>query len=110
MELTSPALYMPPAASLPAINALAGQTPGQSAEDAARRTAMEFEAVYLSQMLEPMFEGIGEDPLFGGGPGEDIYRSLLVEEYGKAMAQTGGIGIADAVYREILKLQEVSQP
>ncbi len=110
MELTPPFLNMPPAAALPTIGALAGQTRGQPAADAARRTAMEFEAVFLSQMLAPMFEGMGEDPVFGGGPGEAIYRSLLVEEYGKAISQTQGIGLADAVHREILKLQEASQP
>ena len=60
-------------------------------------------------MLAPMFEGLETDELFGGGPGEDIYRSILVEEYGKAIARSGGIGIADAVQREILRLQEVSQ-
>ena len=55
-----------------------------------------------------MFAGIKTDALFGGGPAEDIYRSLLVEEYGKAISRAGGIGIADQVQREILALQEAS--
>ena len=75
---------------------------------AARRAAEDFEAVFLSQMLAPMFAGIKTDALFGGGPAEDIYRSLLVEEYGKAISRAGGIGIADQVQREILALQEAS--
>ncbi len=79
------------------------------ADEQVRRAAEEFEAVFISQMLAPMFEGLETDELFGGGPGEDIYRSILVEEYGKAIARSGGIGIADAVQREILRLQEVSQ-
>ena len=82
---------------------------GPLADDQVRRAAEEFEAVFISQMLAPMFEGLETDELFGGGPGEDIYRSILVEEYGKAIARSGGIGIADAVQREILRLQEVSQ-
>ena len=77
---------------------------------ALRQAAEDFEAVFLSQMLAPMFEGLETDPLFGGGPGEDIYRSLLVEEYGKAVARTGGVGIADAVERELLHLQEAATP
>lgn len=76
-------------------------------DEAIRRAAEDFEAVFLSQMLAPMFEELGQDPLFGGGPGEEIYRSLLVEEYGKAVARSGGIGIADAVQREMLRMQEV---
>lgn len=75
----------------------------------ARRAAEEFEAVFLSQMLAPIFEQLGTDPLFGGGPGEQVYRSMMVQEYGKAISRSGGIGIADAVHREILRLQE-TQP
>ena len=87
----------------------AARLQGSLADEQVRRAAEEFEAVFISQMLAPMFEGLETDELFGGGPGEDIYRSILVEEYGKAIARSGGIGIADAVQREILRLQEVSQ-
>ena len=72
----------------------------------AREAAEEFEAVFLSQMLNHMFAGIKTDKLFGGGHGEDAYRAMMVQEYGKAMVESGGVGIADAVMREIIKLQE----
>ena len=74
-----------------------------------RAAAEEFEAVFLSQMLEPMFKGIETDGMFGGGSSEKIYQSVMLQEYGKALARTGGVGIADAVEREILRLQEVQQ-
>jgi Rod binding domain-containing protein len=67
--------------------------------------AQEFEAVFISQMLAPMFEGIQPDPMFGGGNAENIYQSMMVEEYGKLIAAQGGIGLADAVKAEILSLQ-----
>lgn len=73
-----------------------------------RAAAEEYEALFLSQMMAPMFENLGGH-LFGGGPGEAVYRSMMVEQYGKSIARSGGIGIADAVEREILKLQEVEQ-
>ena len=72
-----------------------------------RQAAEDFEAVFLSQMLEPMFEGIETDGPFGGGSSEQIFRSIMLQEYGKALAQRGGVGIADAVEQEMLKLQEV---
>ncbi len=87
----------------------AGRLQAPMGDEEIRRAAVEFEAVFISQMLAPMFEGLESDEVFGGGPGEDVYRSLIVEEYGKAIARSGGIGIADAVQREILRLQEVSQ-
>jgi len=72
-----------------------------------RKTAQEFEASFLSQMLQPMFANLSAEKPFGGGTGEDMWRSLQVDEYGKAIAQKGGIGLADSVFREMLKLQEV---
>lgn len=67
----------------------------------------EFEAVFLSQMLSHMFDGVETDENFGGGEGEDMVKSLMVDEYGKLIARTGGIGIADQVKKEMLSLQEV---
>jgi Rod binding domain-containing protein len=77
---------------------------------AARRTAEDFEAFFLSQVFEEMFAGLEPDALFGGGSAERTYRSLLFQEYGKAVARSGGVGLADSVQREILKLQEVANP
>lgn len=75
--------------------------------DKMRQKAEDFEAVFLSQMLKPMFEGIKSDEMFGGGNGEDMWKSQLVNEYGKTIAKSGGIGIADAVLGEMLRMQEM---
>ncbi|MEW5703007.1 MAG: rod-binding protein [Pseudomonadota bacterium] len=79
----------------------------RSAEQA-RQVAEEFEALFLAQMLTPMFANIQTDGPFGGGFSETIYQSMLTEQYGKVMAKRGGVGVADAVMAEILKLQEVN--
>jgi peptidoglycan hydrolase FlgJ len=71
-----------------------------------QRKAVEFEAIYLTQMLQPMFETLGVPEPFGGGPGEDVWRSMQVQEYGKAIASAGGVGIADRVARELIAIQE----
>lgn len=69
--------------------------------------AREYEAVFLGQMLQHMYSGIPTDPMFGGGNAEKIYRSMMVDEYGKVFARAGGIGLADHIKQELLKLQEV---
>lgn len=74
---------------------------------AANKAAEDFEAMFVSQMLTHMFDGIEPDENTGGGKSEEIYRSMLVDEYGKIIARSGGIGIAAHVKRELLKLQEV---
>lgn len=72
-----------------------------------RKVAEDFEAFFLSQMLQPMFANIEVAEPFGGGMAEKMWKSLQVEEYGKAFARAGGIGIADAVVKEMLRMQEV---
>lgn len=68
----------------------------------------EFEGVFISQMLGQMFEGISTDGPFGGGQGEQMFRSLMIDEYGKQIAKQGGIGLADAMTKELLKHQEAA--
>jgi Rod binding domain-containing protein len=87
-------------------------TPGvHGTRDAAtaRRTAEDFEAFFLSQTFEEMFSGIDPDPLFGGGSAEEAYRSMLFQEYGKAVVRQGGIGLADSMQAEMLKMQEAAR-
>ena len=102
---------LPPSASLPG-RPDAAAVPSMPTKDpdreAVRRAAEDFESVFVTQMLAPMFASLRSDGLFGGGPSEEVYRSMLIDEYGKAIARAGGFGIADAVEREILQLQEVA--
>lgn len=74
--------------------------------EAAKKAGQDFEAFFLSQSFENMFAGIDSDPLFGGGNGESVYRSLLLQEYSKVAAKSGTTGIGDEVTREILRMQE----
>jgi peptidoglycan hydrolase FlgJ len=90
---------------------LAGRTVAPSlgkkaGEEQARKIARDFESFFLAQMLQPMFREVAPEAPFSGGAGEDAWRSFQVDEYGKSIARAGGIGIADMVYREILKAQE----
>lgn len=84
------------------------QLPAQGTRDErAWAAAQDFEAQFISTIFQSMFEGVGDDNPYSGGPGETMFRSVLVDQYGRQMAKTGGIGIADDIYREILKLQEL---
>jgi Rod binding domain-containing protein len=87
---------------LPSVDKLARVSPDQ-----ARETAVEFEGFFLAMVFENMFAGIETDGLFGGGHGEKVFRSMMLQEYGKAVAQRNGIGLADTVQKEIIRLQEV---
>ena len=105
-----------PLAAALAPNALDGVAPSLAsrpsplahgvADGKAGEAAESFEAFFIAQMLADMFAGVDTDPLFGGGPGETVFRSLMIDEYGKSLAGAGGVGIADSVLREIVRLQE----
>lgn len=92
----------------------ASQTQSAQAASAAKSRSMEaidaaaqdFEAVFISEMMKPMFEGLEPDPLTGGGKAEQVYNDMMIQEYGKVMAQTGQIGIAQAVKEEMIRMQE----
>ncbi|MFI4976096.1 MAG: rod-binding protein [Caulobacterales bacterium] len=68
-------------------------------------TAKSFEASFLSQMLQPMFEGVGTAPPFGGGEAEGMWKSFLADAIAKQVTKSGGIGVAGAVQHEMLRLQ-----
>lgn len=91
---------------------LLAQPQAASAADMARSKAKDaaskFETQFLSSMLQQMFAGLSTDGPFGGGPGEEMFRSLLTDAMAKQMTKSGGIGLTDTVQREILKLQGLS--
>ena len=95
----SPAL-LPPAPSAP---------PAAAPTARMRETAEAFEASFLSQMLKPMFEGISTEAPFGGGEAEGTWRGFLVEAMAKQAVRGGGIGLADQVVAEMLRMQEQGQ-
>lgn len=84
--------------------------PSTDFEKKARETADSFEAVFLSQILKSMSMGMKSDGPFGGGHSEEMFRDVLNEEIANQIAQNGGIGLSDSVYREILKTQEIDSP
>ena len=102
MDLTSSAFSVPTAA-----------TPQLTAEQLAKRgqiekTAKDFEASFLSVMLGQMFKDVGAEAPFSGGHGEAAFKSFLGEAMAKQMVQHGGVGLADRVAKEMLKLQGLS--
>ncbi|MCW2239948.1 rod-binding protein [Azospirillum canadense] len=76
-----------------------GKTP-----DPAQRAAKDFEAMMVGQMLESMFAGVDAGSAFGGGQGERTWRSFMLQEYGKAIAEAGTLGIGRMVQADVARL------
>lgn len=78
--------------------------------DRMRETAENFEATFLAQMMKPMFEGLSTEAPFGGGEAEGTWRSFMIEAMAKQTVKAGGIGLADQVVAQMLKMQEAQEP
>ena len=72
-----------------------------------RAQAEELEGVFLNTLMSQMFSSIdASEESFGGGFAEETWRSMQSEQYASAMAKSGGIGLADQLVSELMKLQE----
>jgi peptidoglycan hydrolase FlgJ len=84
----------------------------QAAKDAAsaKKVAREFEAMFVGLMLKSMRQTVGEDKLTGGGRGEEVFRSLLDQQYADIAAQGGGIGLAKSIEKELTRGNQGGKP
>lgn len=72
------------------------------------KMAQEYESVFLQTSFKAMFGemmgGVGET-----GAGSAAWQSMLVEEYANSVAEAGGIGLSDAIARDMLGHQEIDR-
>ncbi len=76
----------------------------------ARKTATDFESMFLENSMETLTQSSGtEGPLGENGNGGGVWRSMLTKEYAGAIVKSGGVGIASQVYAEMMKMQETGR-
>ncbi|MBW2610114.1 MAG: peptidoglycan DD-metalloendopeptidase family protein [Deltaproteobacteria bacterium] len=66
-----------------------------------RKACKEFESVFVYQMLKSMRRTVDKCDLFHGGQGEEIYESMLDQEYAKKMAGYGNNSLANILYQQL---------
>jgi peptidoglycan hydrolase FlgJ len=81
----------------------AGLSPAVIAK--ARANSQDFEAMFLNSMFGQMFSNVGDGP-FSGGQAAKTWQSMLTDEYAKNVAKSGGVGLADSVFKELIAQQE----
>ena len=92
--------------------AQSGPTPAELAQPQiakAWKSAQNFEAMALGEMLGPMFDTVDSaHGMFGGGDGEAAWRPMLTQELAKNITAAGGLGLAVPVFHQILLLQQTT--
>jgi flagellar protein FlgJ len=73
------------------------------------KQATELEGVFLNTLMKEMFSSIKADEAsFGGGFAEETWRGMQAEQFAGALAEQGGIGLADQLMGDLLRLQEAT--
>jgi peptidoglycan hydrolase FlgJ len=80
-----------------------------SSQEEVEKAAKEYEAVAVTKMLQQMYSDVKIDPLFGNKNTESIYKDMLLNEYGKLVADNGGIGLAKALTKDVQKMNGAKQ-
>lgn len=74
-----------------------------------RKQSVELEGVFLNTLMKEMFSSIDtSESSFGGGFAEETWRGMQAEQFATALADKGGIGLADQLMSDLLRIQEAS--
>lgn len=72
----------------------------------AKKVSQDFEALFVGMMMKSMRSTVGKDKLTGGGHGDEVYQSMLDQEYAAASVKRGGgLGIAKIIEKDIIRQQ-----
>jgi flagellar protein FlgJ len=66
-----------------------------------KKVSQDFEALFVGLMVKSMRATVGKDELTGGGHGEEVYRSLLDQEYATAIARQGSLGLGRLIEQQL---------
>ncbi len=66
-----------------------------------KKAVINFEALFVNQMLQEMRKTIEKSGLLPAAPGEDIYESLFDAELSKLMASNGSIGLENILMKQL---------
>ena len=65
------------------------------------KVSVEFEAIFIKQMLNEMRKTVEKSGLIKRGMAEDIFEDMLYDEYAKKMAENEDFGLARILYKQL---------
>ena len=75
-----------------------------------KQQAQDLEGIFINTLMKEMFSSLKTDQKSGGGgDAEGTWRGIQAEQMSDAVSKAGGVGIADAIYSDLLAVQEASQ-
>ncbi|RPJ03820.1 MAG: hypothetical protein EHM28_14580 [Spirochaetaceae bacterium] len=80
---------------------IAGKSEGTHTDKKLYDVCVEFEAIFIKQMLNTMRKTVEKSELVNGGYAEEIFEDMLYDEYAQNMAESKSFGLADMIYRDL---------
>lgn len=90
---------------------LSGTDKSKMSDEKLKKTAQDFEAVFVNKLLETLDSTVERSGDFSGGRGEETFRSMLNGEIAKNISSNpaSSFGFAQQVYEQMKRQQETSR-
>ena len=71
-----------------------------------KNACSDFEGIFINFMFQSMKKTLPGDGLFGGSHQKEMYDAMFLQEISTKLAKERGMGIGDALYRQIQRQNE----
>jgi flagellar protein FlgJ len=73
----------------------------QKDKDRLKESCQQLESVFLNQIMQAMRATIPKSDLLGNDFSDDVFQSMLDDEYSKSISKTDSLGLADILYKQL---------
>lgn len=81
----------------------------ETQDEKLRKTAEDFESIFLFQMLKQVRNAMHKEEFLNGGMAEEMFTGMLDEEYAQVMAKSKSTGIADVLYQQLSRIHGTTE-
>ncbi len=74
---------------------------GKNDDHRLKKACADFEGIFLNQMIQTMRKTIPEGGIFGKSHQSDMYETIFLQEISIKLARERGLGLGDALYRQV---------
>ena len=92
---------LPDFQSIQAIKSYVGGKPGERNPERLKKACQLFESMFINELFKEMRKTIPRGGLIKEGNRDRIYKSMLDQEYANRMAEAGGIGLGEMLFRQL---------
>lgn len=92
--------YLPEAAPA-APEVTAGKVLTSAEEKKLYQACVDFESIFVKQMLDSMRSTVPKGGLFDGGMSREIFEDRLYDSYAEKISATAGLGLAKQMFEQI---------